>query len=176
MRLIPVSTLVLSRILRSIAEISAKFGGNTLLTPYCMYVLLYYVHITLCIGLEWFRTSIKILRLVLSWSRSRPRSRKYAYYIFKVKATLSSCQISVFFSQLKSTYFSPFFTRPQSQKGADCAGWYCRSVVRDHLRTTHGHELCRLTKMLTRKSAIHIVLCRDCDNRYLLLSTHLHLT
>jgi hypothetical protein len=82
MRVITVSTLVSARILQSIAKISAKFGRNTLLTPY-MYVRVARLRTyTLYIGIEWFwicpsqgdtGVSTKILGLVSCWSQSRSR-------------------------------------------------------------------------------------------------------
>jgi hypothetical protein len=64
---------------------------------------------------------------------------------------------------------------PQLKKGVDCAGWSCHSVVRDHLRSAHGHELYKLSNADLEVKNIYFYI-ETVTTVCLLLATHLHPT
>ena len=141
MRLIPVSTLVSSRILRSIAKISAKFGGKTLLTPYSYVRVALLRTYTLCIGIKWFRicpsrddigVSTEILGLVSCWSRSRPRPTNFPGEVATPTADMLVAKI--LFNNVVCTKDAKLTTMDISN--------FCLNTPMDfrvHPHETHGH-------------------------------------
>jgi hypothetical protein len=91
------NTCIVNSLVENISRSLQNFGGTTLFTPYKTLGWHYYVHKYLCMGIEWFRiwghrddtqVSTRILGIVSSWSRSRPRSSFYCVPNSSVKNNL----------------------------------------------------------------------------------------